>query len=153
MKELSATASDVAPASIERCFELLGDIEHYPDWYPTGVKSVEVLERDPDGHPSLVAAKLSLGDGPIRKDFNLRLAVATTAPSPSGVELTRVKRDAADDQEMVVAWALAPDGDDRTQLTVKLQAALDLPPFVPVGAIAQAVANGFLAAALAKLES
>src|SRR5262249_45984345 len=122
MKELSASAGDVAPAPIERCFELLADIEHYPDWYPAGVKSVDVLERDPDDRPSLVAAKLSLGDGPIRKDFNLRLAVATTAPSTSGVELTRVKRDAADAQEMVVAWALAPDGDDKTQLTVKLDA-------------------------------
>jgi hypothetical protein len=36
-------------------------------------------------------------------------------------------------------------------LTVALRAALNLPPFLPVGAIAQSVADGFLAAAMAKL--
>ena len=149
MKELSAKASDIAPSPIERCFTLLADVERYPDWYPAGVKRVEVLERDPDGLPSLVAALLSLGDGPIRKDFDLRLAVTTT--SPREVELTRVKQNAADGQDMVVSWALAEDGAAGTQLTVELQAALNLPPFLPVGAIAQSVADGFLAAALAKL--
>lgn len=151
MRELSATATDLAPAPVERCFALVADVERYPDWYPAGVKRVEALERDPDGHPTLVAALLSLGDGPIRKDFDLHLAVATTAPSARGVELTRVKQDAADGERMVVAWALAADGAARTQLTVELRAALDLPPFLPVGAIAQSVANGFLAAAMARL--
>ncbi len=54
-------------------------------------------------------------------------------------------------EHMVVSWALAEDGAAGTQLTVELQAALNLPPFLPVGAIAQSVADGFLAAALAKL--
>jgi ribosome-associated toxin RatA of RatAB toxin-antitoxin module len=151
MIELTATASDVAPAPIERCFELLADVERYPDWYPAGVKRVEVLERDPDGRPTLVAALLSLGDGPIRKDFDMQMAVATTAPSARGVELTRVKQNAAEGERMVIAWALAEDGAAGTQLTVELQAALSLPPFLPVRAIAQSVANGFLAAAIARL--
>jgi ribosome-associated toxin RatA of RatAB toxin-antitoxin module len=151
MKDLSATASDTARAPIERCFELVADVEHYPDWYPAGVKRVEVLERDRDGRATLVAALLSLGDGPIRKDFDLQMAVATTAPSTRGVELTRVKHNAADGERMVVAWALAEDGAAGTQLTVELRAALALPPFLPVGAIAQSVANGFLAAAMARL--
>jgi ribosome-associated toxin RatA of RatAB toxin-antitoxin module len=147
MKDLSATATAVAPAPIERCFGLVADVERYPDWYPAGVKRVEVLERDPDARPTLVAALLSLGDGPLRKDFNLRLAVTTTAPDPSGVELKRVKENAAG-EEMVVAWALAPDGEEGTNLTVELRAALNLPPFLPVDAIAKSVANGFLTAAL-----
>ena len=151
MKELSATASDVAPAPIERCFELVADIERYPDWYPAGVKRVEVLERGADGRPTLVAALLSLGEGPIRKDFDLHLAVVTTAPSARGVELTRIKENAADGERLVVAWTLAENGAAGTQLTVELRAALDLPPFLPVGAIAQSVANGFLAAATARL--
>jgi len=163
MKDLSATASEVAPAPIERCFELVADVERYPEWYPAGVKRVEVLERDPEGRPTLVAAILSLGEGPIRKDFDLQMAVATTEAgaasetsaateaSRRGVELTRVKQDAADGERMVVAWALAEDGTAGTQLTVELRAALDLPPFLPVGAIAKSVANGFLAAALARL--
>ncbi len=151
MKELSATASDIAAASIARCFELVADVERYPDWYPTGVKRVEVLERDPDGRANLVAALLSLGEGPIRKDFDLRLAVATTAPSTSGVELIRVKKNAADGEQMLVSWALAQDGATGTHLSVALRATLNLPPFLPVGAIAQSVADGFLAAAMAKL--
>jgi ribosome-associated toxin RatA of RatAB toxin-antitoxin module len=148
MNELSATASAVTPAPIDRCFGLVADVERYPDWYPAGVKRVEVLERDADARPTLVAARLSLGDGPLRKDFNLQLAVETTAPDTSGVELRRVKRNAADGEQMVVAWALAPDGDAGTQLTVELRAALNLPPFLPVAAIAKSVADGFLAAAL-----
>lgn len=150
MKELSATASDVSPAPIERCFELLADVEHYPDWYPAGVKRVEVLERDPDsGRATLVAAKLSLGDGPLRKEFNLQLAIGAT--SNSGVELTRVKKDAADGEQLVVAWALAQNGAEATQVSVELRAALELPPFLPVGPIAQSVADGFLAAAVRAL--
>ncbi len=151
MKELSATASDIAHASIARCFELVADVERYPDWYPAGVKRVEVLERDPDGRANLVAALLSLGEGPIRKDFDLRLAVATTAPNTSGVELTRVKENAADGEQMLVSWALVQDGPTGTHLSVALRATLKLPLFLPVGAIAQSVADGFLAAAMAKL--
>ena len=149
MKDLSATATAAAPAPIESCFALVADVERYPDWYPAGVKRVEVLERDPDARPTLVAALLSLGEGPIRKDFDLQLAVTTTATS--AVELTRVKQDAKDGEHMVVAWALAPNGVNGTHLSVELKAALDLPPFLPVGAIAKSVADGFLAAALGKL--
>src|SRR5262249_10558284 len=137
MKELSAKATDRAPAPIERCFALVADVEHYPDWYPAGVKRVEVLERDPDGRPTLVDSTLSLGDGALRKDFRMQLTVKTTAPSPDGVELTRVAKPGAEGEEMVVAWALAPDGGDATQLTVDLRAALNLPPFLPLAAMAK----------------
>ena len=151
LKELSATASDTAPVSIERCFALVADVEHYPDWYSAGVKRVEVLERGDDQRARLVATVLSVGDGPIRKDFNLNMAVTTT--EPSAVDLSRVKEDAANGELMAVSWALAPADAAATQLTVALRAALNLPPFLPVGAIAQSVANGFLAAALARLGS
>ena len=139
--------------SIERCFAVVADVEHYPDWYPAGVKRVEVLERGDDQRARLVATVLSVGDGPIHKDFNLKMAVTTT--EPSAVDLSRVKQDAVDGELMAVSWALAPAAGTSdaaaTQLTVALRAALNLPPFLPVGGIAQSVANGFLAAALARL--
>lgn len=148
LKELSASASDIAPATIERCFALVADVERYPEWYPTGVKRVEVLERGEDQRPNLVAAVLAVGDGPLHMDFNLEMAVATT--DPSSVDLSRVKKDAADGELMVVSWSLAAAAAG-TELAVGLRAALNLPPFLPVGAIAQSVANGFLGAALAQL--
>lgn len=150
LKELSASASDIAPAPIERCFALVADVERYPDWYPAGVKKVEVLERGDDERPRLVDTVLAVGDGPLHMDFNLQMAVATT--EPESVDLSRVKKDAADGELMVVSWALGAAAAG-TDLTVGLRAALNLPPFLPVGAIAQSVANGFLAAALERLRS
>jgi ribosome-associated toxin RatA of RatAB toxin-antitoxin module len=155
LKELSASASDTAPVSIERCFALVADVEHYPDWYPAGVKKVEVLERGEDGRARLVAAVLAVGDGPLHMDFDLRMAVTTT--EPGAVELARVKKDEADGSVMVVSWELAASAGatdaEQTELSVSLHAALSLPPFLPVKQIAQSVANGFLAAALARLRA
>lgn len=42
------------PASAEAIFDVLADLEHYPEWI-TAMRSVEVLERDADGLPARVS--------------------------------------------------------------------------------------------------
>jgi hypothetical protein len=146
MKNLSATASGIANAPIERCFEMLSDVGGYARWYPAGVKESEVLERGPDGRPSRVKTTLSLNQGPIQRDFKLHLGVREQQPNL--VELIRLAKSADDREEMRVIWRLAPSGAG-TQITVELSARLSIPGFLPVGGVADGLARGFLDAALA----
>jgi hypothetical protein len=134
MKELTATASGTAQASIDACYELLLDVGGYPRWYPDGVKQVEVIEHDQDGIATQVDAVLNAVAGPIRKQFEVRLAVEQTRPSR--IALARV----ADDRELGAA---------ETEITVEMGARLDVPMFLPIDPVAREVANGFLQAALA----
>ena len=44
----------VVDGSPARCFEVVADIEHYPDWV-ADLKEVHVQERDEEGRPSVVS--------------------------------------------------------------------------------------------------
>ena len=149
MKELSATATGVGSVSIERCYAHLLDVERYPDWYPDGARSVEVLERGEDGLPTRVDAVLAAVAGPLRKEFPVRLAVE--AQAPTRVALARVADDRGDHEALTIAWQLRALGDSETEVTVELGAHLDVPMFLPIDPIAREVANGFLQAALQSL--
>jgi hypothetical protein len=149
MREITASATGVTPAEIDRCFAHLADVERYPVWYPTGVKRVEVLDRDEDGRPTEVDTILSVSEGPLRKDFEMILGVRLH--DPVMVDLRQVPGENSNRDSMGVMWSLAAAGRDGTEITVDLTAHLDLPPFLPVGAIADKVAKGFLAAALQSL--
>jgi len=147
MKELSASASGTAQASIEACYERLLDVSSYPQWYPDGVKQVEVLERDADGTPTMIDAVLNAVAGPIRKQFDVRLAVEPTRPSR--VALARVSDDRGDHEMLTITWLLRESGAGQTEITVEMGARLDVPMFLPIDPVAREVANGFLQAALA----
>ena len=147
MREISATATGVAQASIDAVFSQLRDVEHYPEWYPAGAKSVDVLERDADGRPVSVDAVLAAVAGPLRKNFDVRLAVETEAPTR--VALVRVADHRGDHEALTIGWNLRELGPQQTEVTVEMVAHLDVPPFLPVGQVAQEAAGGFLAAAIA----
>lgn len=147
MREITATATGVAQASIDVVFSQLRDIEHYPDWYPAGAKSVVVLTRDADGRPVAVDAVLAAVAGPLRKSFEVRLAVETEAPTR--VALVRVADDRGDHEALTISWKLRELGPQQTEVTVDMIAHLEVPPFLPVGQVAQEAAGGFLAAAIA----
>jgi ribosome-associated toxin RatA of RatAB toxin-antitoxin module len=149
MKQLSATASGVAAAPIERCYEHLLDVERYPVWYPDGAKKVEVLERDGAGVALRVDAVLAAVAGPLRKDFPVRLAVEQDRPAR--IALARVADDRGDHEALTIAWGLRALGDNETEITVELGATLDVPMFLPIDPVAREVANGFLQAALKSL--
>ncbi|HEX3803008.1 MAG TPA: SRPBCC family protein [Solirubrobacteraceae bacterium] len=146
MKELSATATGVTPTPIERCYARLLDVEHYPDWYPDGARSVEVLARGADGVPTKIDAVLAAIAGPLRKEFPVRLALQPEPPTR--IALARIADDRGDHEALTIAWQLRELGESETEITIELGARLDVPLFLPIDPIAREVANGFLQAAL-----
>ncbi|MGH2835937.1 MAG: type II toxin-antitoxin system RatA family toxin [Solirubrobacteraceae bacterium] len=149
MKRLSATATGAAATPIERCYQHLLDVERYPQWYPDGAKKVEVLERDGEGVAVAVDAVLAAVAGPLRKEFPLRLAVQRVRPTR--IALARVADARGDHESLTIAWALRALDDSQTEITVELDAVLNVPLFLPVDPVAREVANGFLQAALRSL--
>src|ERR1700722_12220152 len=146
-KELSANVTEVTPAAIDRVYEHLLDVEHYPDWYPDGAKQVEVLTRDADGRPLTVDAVLAAVAVPPRKDFPVRLQLEATPMTR--IALARIADERGNHEALTIAWQLRDLGADGTEVTVELGARLDVPPFLPLDPVAREVANGFLQAALA----
>ena len=147
MKDLAASASGRTAASIEACYALLSDFESYPDWFPEGVRSIEVLERDPAGWPSRLRTTLHTSSGPVQRDFDMQMTVRLRPPEE--VELTRAPNENGDREDMVVSWRLTSG--PQTLVAVNLRARLDLPGFLPVGGLAQGMADRFLQAALRRL--
>jgi ribosome-associated toxin RatA of RatAB toxin-antitoxin module len=151
MREVNASATGAVAVDIERCYALLADVGRYPEWYPAGAKRVDVLERDGEARATVVDALLSLGTGPIRKDFEMKLGV--TYDAPRLVELSRLASEDKGGESITVTWTLAQTDPSNTDLTVAFEARLDLPPFLPINPIVEAVAQDFLAAAKAAATS
>ena len=134
MKELHGTASAAVTAPAQESYELLRAVEGYPRWYPEVVLEARVIE------PEKARAKLHVAYGPLVRDFDLTLAI--TASEPTSVQLTRVPHDSRDPEQFEVTWTIA-DG----TITVSLDANLSVPRLLPVGAIGQSMASGFVEAA------
>lgn len=149
MKELIGSASATTSASPEQCVALLEAIDGYPTWTPELVKEAEVLERDFDGHPTRARAKLHFERGPLRHDFNLLFDVNV---DPAGtVALSRVPHEPTDKERFDVTWRLA--GGQSTRIELRLVANLDLPRFIPLGGVGDAMAADLLSAATRALGS
>ncbi|HEV3391249.1 MAG TPA: SRPBCC family protein [Solirubrobacteraceae bacterium] len=144
MKELAGSASGTTPASPEASIALLAAVDRYPDWYPEVVKSVEVLERDASGQPSKARAKLHVQHGPVTRDFDLTMSVDVDDHQGT-VKLHRVPHEPADGEKFEVNWSV--DGSAPTRIGLDLAANLDVPRFLPLGAIGDAMAGGFVSAA------
>jgi ribosome-associated toxin RatA of RatAB toxin-antitoxin module len=144
VKELAGSASGTTPASPEASIALLAAVDRYPDWYPEVVKSVEVLERDASGQPSKARAKLHVQHGPVTRDFDLTMSVDVDDHQGT-VKLHRVPHEPADGEKFEVNWSV--DGSAPTRIGLDLAANLDVPRFLPLGAIGDAMAGGFVSAA------
>lgn len=149
MREIKATSKGVATQPVAIAFAKLEDVEAYPTWYPDGAKRVEVLERDENGVPAKVDAVLAAVAGPLRKNFDVRLAIETERPTK--IALARVPDDRGDHEALTISWTLRELDASQTEVTVEMVAHLDVPPFLPIGPVAQEAADGFLKAALAHL--
>ncbi len=147
MKELRGSARTSVPATPERCVELFEAVEDYRSWYPEVVQEVNVLEREDDGRPSQVRAKLHVAKGPITKDFDLVLAVISDRRTE--VKLTRVKHPGSGDEEFEATWHVVDAAG--AEISLDLLASLDVPRFLPVGGIGDAMADGFVVAAANQL--
>ena len=146
LKELTGTATRTTPAPAEACFALLQAVDGYPEWYPEAIKEVDVLDRAPEGHPSRVRAKLHLAWGPVVRDFDVVLAVENEPQTM--VRLVRVK-DQPSASTFEATWGVRAAG--TTQIELKLRAGLDVPRFLPLAGIGDAVAAGFVDAAARRL--
>jgi hypothetical protein len=147
MKDLRGAAGADVDRPIEACFAMLLDVAAYPDWYPQVVRAVEILESGPDAVATRARAELHVAQGPLVKDFDLVLAVRASAPE--AVTLTRIA--AGGGEEFEVAWRL--DERDRTRISLELRASLPVPRLLPLGDIGNAIAAGFVDAAVARLGS
>lgn len=147
MKELRGSARTSVPATSERCIALFEAVGDYPSWYPEVVQEVTVLEREADGRPSRVQTTLHVAKGPITKDFHLVLAVVSDRRSE--VALSRVKQPGSGNEEFEATWHVTDSA--ATEIGLDLVASLDVPRFLPVGGIGDAMAEGFVAAAANQL--
>ena len=146
MKELSGSASATVDAPPETCMALLEAVDKYPEWHPDVVEEVEVLARN-DGHPTRVRTRLHLARGPLVKDFNLVMAVASDGVRQ--VRLTKVRDAHSGPEVFEVAWLVEDTGP--TLIRLDLSASLEVPRFLPVGGVGDGIANGFVAAAVKEL--
>jgi len=122
---------------------LLEAIERYPSWAPDVVREAEVLERAAGGHPTKARTKLHVERGPLTRDFNLLLDVKV---DPAGrIELKRVPHEPSDKERFDVIWRV--DGGPSTKIVLELSANLDVPRFVPLGDVGDAMAGQLVSAA------
>ncbi len=149
MKELTGHAEGTTAASPDASLALLGAVDRYPDWFPEVVKSVDVLERGDQGQPTKVQAKLHVQHGPITRDFDLTMEVKRDPPG--AVSLSRVPHHGSDGEKFDVNWFVA--GGPSTSIRLDLAANLDVPRFLPLGGVGDAMAAGFVTAATRKLGS
>jgi hypothetical protein len=146
MKELNGSAYSAVDATPEACIGLLEAVGGYPDWHPDVVKEVEVLASN-DGHPTRVRAKLHVARGPLVKDFNLVMSVATDGRRQ--VKLTKVQDAHSGPEQFEVTWLVEDTGP--TLIRLDLSASLDVPRFLPVGGVGDGLAEGFVGAAVNEL--
>jgi hypothetical protein len=145
MKQLNATAAGDAAAPIDACYDRLADVEAYPNWHPAGVKRAHALEHDSAGAPTKVSTTFVLQR--LQRDFAIEMAVRLERPHL--VELRRLPKKPGDTEQVILTWRLTERGADRTAITLDLEAALDLPRFLPIGGVGDTIARGFLEAAVA----
>lgn len=144
MKELHGRARANVAAPIESCFALLADVQSYPSWYPEGVLAVTVLETSEQGLAGRARATLRVAHGPITREIELLLAVHVEPPV--AVSLIRIPHGGDDREEFEVRWRL--QGGEQTRLELELHASLSVPRLVPLGGVGDAVASGFVQAAV-----
>ena len=142
MRELRGTASDIVAAPLEKCVALLAAIDGYPDWYPGGVREVEVLKKNAAGQPTRVLTVLHVEVVGFDRDFHLTMTVKV---DPRGhVALNKVKADSSDPPFDVV-WQMSEH--DGTVIKLDIDTALPLSRFVPLGGVGNSIAKSFVSAA------
>jgi polyketide cyclase/dehydrase/lipid transport protein len=149
VKELTGSGSGTTSASPADCMTLLEDIDRYPTWAPDIVKEAEVLERDAAGHPVKARTKLHVERGPLTRDFNLVLDVSI---DPAGtIALRRIPHQPTDQERFDVTWRV--DAGQGTRIALDLAANLDVPRFIPLGDVGDAMAQQLVSAATRALQS
>jgi ribosome-associated toxin RatA of RatAB toxin-antitoxin module len=145
VKELQGSASTEIELPVEACFALLASIDRYPGWFEV-VRDVEVLEREPDGFPSLARVELHVPQSPFGTDFELVLAI--DAERPEAVQFTKLPAGPSDQDRLEISWRMRENGN--TEIEFEFDAAVSfVPGYLPVGSAGDAIAEAILGVAAA----
>lgn len=134
MKSVAGEASGEVAAPVAEAFAALADLEAWPDWN-ADVRRVEILERDGEATVVLVEVRVLA----VTTWFRARVV---TDP-PHELRLTRLPNEDGDRERLELVARLAADGPDACTVHVRVDAALDVPRFIPLpGGAGDGVAGG-----------
>jgi ribosome-associated toxin RatA of RatAB toxin-antitoxin module len=108
---IRGSCSAEVPFGVQRCWNLVADIERAPDWQRT-LQSVEVLERDDQGRALICD---TVNDAKLRK---VRVRIRVEYAQPSRVRFRFVASDDLD--ALDGGWDLESLGAERTRVTYSL---------------------------------
>jgi ribosome-associated toxin RatA of RatAB toxin-antitoxin module len=111
MTLIEGTAEGDVDAPIERCWETVVDIDRSPEWQQ-GMESVEVLERDDEGRPSVCEIVVDA------KFTKLRFRADVSYEPPH--RLTFAKAGGGSVERLDGGWELTDLGDGRTRARYSL---------------------------------
>jgi len=111
MGTLTAERAVEIEAPLERCYELVADLESTPEWQDSMI-SIEVLERDRQGRPTLCEI---VSDAKVRQVTN-RMRFAHHPPDRMTWE-----QEKGDLKWLVGSWQLEDLGETRTRATYSLE--------------------------------
>ena len=115
MADLEGSSSIDIDAPIERCFEIIADVERAPDWQGA-MRSARALEYDQDGRPVLVETELFVVVA------NVALCLRFDYQEPTGMSW---RRERGDLRSLTGAWELEDRGEGRTRATYSLEIGLN----------------------------
>jgi uncharacterized membrane protein len=111
MGTLNAERSVDVQAPIERCYAIAADLEQAPGWQKA-LQSVDVLERDAQGRPSVVE---TVSDASVK---TVKSRLGFTYDEPTAIHITQQKGDL---KSLAGGWSFADLGDGRTRATYALE--------------------------------
>ena len=111
MGTLTAERTVEIDAPLERCYEIIADLESTPDWQES-MKSIEVLERDREGRPTLCKI---VSDAKVR-DAKTEMRFAHHPPDRMTWE-----QEKGDLKSVYGSWKLEDLGEGRTRAVYSLE--------------------------------
>ena len=111
MGTLTAERTVEIDAPLERCYEIIADLESMPDWQES-MKSIEVLERDREGRPTLCKI---VSDAKVR-DAKTEMRFAHHPPDRMTWE-----QEKGDLKSVYGSWKLEDLGEGRTRAVYSLE--------------------------------
>lgn len=130
--------------------DLVTSFEGYPSWHPDVVRRVSVVRRGPDGRATEADVTLRVAVGPLKNDYELRMALRERREDE--VVLERLPYDESDQEQFRVTWRFHRI-DGCTRIRLEIDAHLDVPTLVPLGGLGHRLAAGFVEAACQALKS
>ena len=123
MPSFAASFTGEVDAPVERCFEIVTDLERAPEWQAS-IGAVEMLERDGDGRPALAKLKIEA----LVASVTVRFRFTYDAPTDMYWQ-----RESGDLRDASGSWTFEDAGGGRTRATYSL----DMDPGRVLGMLAR----------------